>query len=82
MSSWDLADWQGEFSQYASGRILGIGAHQYDGAGSQKFEGLTVEELCDELVDELADVVNYAAMLAAKVMWLRREAGMLERRPF
>ena len=82
MTSWDLSEWQHDFAQYASGRILGIGAHQYDQAGSQKFEGLSIEESCDEMLDELADVVNYAAMLAAKVMWIRREADQFERRPF
>lgn len=74
LTSWDLADWQHQFGLYAQTRILGIGAHQYDEAGSQKFEHLPLADLYDELLDELADVVNYAAMLAARISRARQQS--------
>jgi len=82
LTSWDLAEWVGDFSTYATTRVLGIGAHQYDLAGRQKFEGLDIQDICDELIDELADVVNYAAMLALKVTRVRDEVDEWARRPF
>lgn len=82
LTSWDLADYVNRFAGYATTRILGIGAHQYDLAGRQKFEGKDLEDICDELLDELADVVNYAAMIALKVSRIRDEAERWHRAPF
>lgn len=82
MNPFDLADWVAAFSTYSQGRILGVGASQYDMAGSQKFEHVELSEICDEFIEELADVGNYAAMLAARITWIRDEAHHWVRRPF
>ena len=82
MSSWDLADYQAEFAEYAARRILGTGAQQYDYAGVQKFEQLDLPDIADELVDELADIVNYATMLAIRILRVKGEAKDWVRRPF
>lgn len=65
----ELVDFVASFSKLAQGRILGAGAEQYEIGGRQEvFEGLSFNELLLELVEELLDVNNYCAMLAAKVM--------------
>lgn len=64
MTARELADFQRAFTRHARGRILGVGAEQYGNEKGQRFETYSTKELIDESIDELADVVNYATMLA------------------
>lgn len=66
----DLASFAESFTDYCRTRIVGTGADQYAKDGSQKFESLSFNELLLELVDELADVQNYAVMLSVRVLSL------------
>lgn len=63
MSSRQLADHQKELSKYARGRILGVGAEQYDDSTEQRFESMTLDELWTGAREEIADLINYLAML-------------------
>lgn len=73
VGSGNLANFVACFADYSASRVLSTGRLQYElgGTGEQRFETLDAKELCDELVDELADVMNYAAMLAVKVLAVR-----------
>lgn len=70
-----LYDYQREFTEYAAGRLLGVGKEQYDRGSVQKFETMSVNELIDGLREELADVVNYATMLDILVARLSARVG-------
>lgn len=70
ISTQQLAEYQRRFATYARLRLLGPGADQYVRDGKQKFESLGPRQLVHELVDELADIVNYAAMLAIQLQRL------------
>ena len=67
-SSEDYASFAEVFADYARSRIRGIGAAQYDNGKGQKYESLDFEDVAVELLDELADVQNYLATLAIKVL--------------
>lgn len=67
ISSPELADFVDLMCILAQERIVGVGADQYDTGRGQKFEQLSEEQLRRELIEELIDVINYAAMLAVKV---------------
>lgn len=67
-SSEDYASFAEAFADYARSRIRGIGAAQYDNGKGQKYESLDFEDVAVELLDELADVQNYLATLAIKVL--------------
>lgn len=67
ITSPELADFVDVMSILAMDRITGVGADQYDSGAGQKFEQLPEEQLRRELIEELLDVMNYAAMLAVKV---------------
>lgn len=67
MTSKDLAEYQKAFTRHARGRILGVGAEQYADQAGQRFETYSVNRLISEMQDELADVVNYAAMIAIQL---------------
>lgn len=68
-----LANFVECFANYAQSRIRGTGAAQYnlDEFGLQRFEQLAGTDLCDELLDELADVISYSSMIAVKVLVIR-----------
>lgn len=70
VSTQQLAEFQRRFATYARLRLLGPGADQYVRDGKQKFESLSPRQLVQELLDELADIVNYAAMLAIQLQRL------------
>jgi hypothetical protein len=64
VTSEELADEVGHFIRQCRGRILGIGAEQYDqGDGQQKFEGMPLVELVVYAREEAQDLAVYAAML-------------------
>jgi hypothetical protein len=71
MSSQELADFQHEFSEWSRQRILTDGLKQYDRGDRQAFEDLDFPTLIEMAHEELADLVNYAAMLAIKLERLR-----------
>lgn len=64
MTARQLSEFQSAFTRHARGRILGVGAEQYSDQQGQRFESYSIQRLISEAQDELADVVNYAAMLA------------------
>lgn len=66
----ELASFTESFGDYARTRIMGTGASEYSDTAGQKYETMTFNELLIELADELADVSNYSAMLATKVLAL------------
>lgn len=72
MTSKELAEYQKSFTRHARGRILGVGAEQYSDKAGQKFEGYSVSRLIGEMQDELADVVNYAAMISIQLERVRQ----------
>ncbi|MEV7589705.1 hypothetical protein AB0O42_05470 [Streptomyces sp. NPDC089922] len=64
MTSKQLADEVGHFIRKCRGRILGIGAEQYEGPdGRQKFETMPLVELVTYAREEAQDLAVYAAML-------------------
>ena len=73
MTAKQLAEYQKKFTRHARGRILGVGAEQYADAAGQKFEGYSVNRLISEMQDEMADVVNYAAMISIQLERLKEK---------
>ncbi len=73
MTSTDLASFIESISDFAKSRVLDIGAQQYAAPeGGQRFEDQAPEELVQAFVEEIADAINYLAMLAIKVLAARR----------
>lgn len=69
----ELAAAQRRFATYARLRLQGAGHAQYDRPGKQAFEDMSVHRLIDELRDEIADSVNYLAMIDIQMSrWKRR----------
>lgn len=67
-----LVDFQGKFSNYAATRLHGKGVRKYLTEQGQRFEEYDLDQLEGETLDELADVVNYATMMAVKILAARR----------
>jgi hypothetical protein len=76
MTSEELADEVGHFIAECRGRILGIGAEQYEEQDGQKFEKMPFPELLQYAREEAQDLAVYAAMLDIR---LRRLAILFER---
>jgi hypothetical protein len=76
MTSEELADEVGHFIDECRGRILGIGAEQYEEQDGQKFEKMPFPELLQYAREEAQDLAVYAAMLDIR---LRRLAILFER---
>jgi len=74
VSSVDLADLIRQIAERTSRRVITIGETQYGGQ-VQKFESMSPEELYEELLDEVADVYAYTAMLAVHAMAVRNIAN-------
>lgn len=69
----EFAAAQRRFCTFARLRIEGVGHTQYDKGGKQSFEDLTVHRLVSELRDEIADAVNYLAMIDIQLSrWKRK----------
>ena len=64
----DLADFIELMSAFAADRVLTVGDDQYSNGGRQKYEAMSEAELRHELIEELLDVINYACMIAIKVI--------------
>ncbi|MEU8780034.1 hypothetical protein [Streptomyces sp. NPDC048637] len=79
MTSDELADEVGHFIRQCRGRILGIGAEQYEEGGRQKFETMPLVELVVYAREEAQDLAVYAAMLDIRLKRLEealREKGV------
>ncbi|MGW0920413.1 hypothetical protein ACWD3J_15510 [Streptomyces sp. NPDC002755] len=63
MTSEELADEVGHFIRQCRGRILGIGAEQYEEAEGQKFETMPLLDLIQYAREEAQDLAVYAAMI-------------------
>ena len=63
MTSEELADEVGQFIQACRGRILGVGAEQYEQEDGQKFETMPLLELIQYAREEAQDLAVYAAMI-------------------
>lgn len=73
VSSEELAGFTEAMADYAKSRIRGTGNEQYMSAiGIQEFEIRSPEETAEYLMEELADVINYASMLAIKALAVAR----------
>lgn len=73
ISTDEFATAQRRFSTYARLRLQGVGHTQYDQGGKQSFEDMSVHRLIDELRDEIADAVNYLAMIDIQLSrWKRK----------
>ena len=71
MTSKQLADYQQQFTAWSRSRILTDGLRQYDRGDRQAFEDMDFPTLIEMALEELADLVNYSAMLAIKLERLR-----------
>ena len=64
----DLVHFMDLFYDRVISRVEGTGSDQYEHEGTQKFEGMSVDELTNELLDELADTWAYIAFIAIHIM--------------
>jgi hypothetical protein len=71
MTSQELADFQEVFTRWSRRRILTDGLQQYDRGNRQAFEDLDFPTLIVYAQEELADIVNYCAMLSIKLERLK-----------
>ncbi|MBK3559287.1 hypothetical protein JHN55_22730 [Streptomyces sp. MBT56] len=79
MTSEELADNFGHFMRACRGRILGVGAEQYEDDNGQKFETMPLVELVVYAREEAQDLAVYAAMLDIRLKRLEdalREKGI------
>ncbi len=77
LTSQQYADAQEDICNYARQRILTVGAEQYDRGGMQRFESFSVDEVINEAMDELADLINYAAQAAILLDRIRAKVSNL-----
>lgn len=60
------------------GRMLGVGADQYDMGGEQKFERMAPAEIIAGAREELLDLINYAAMTIIRLDQVRERIAGIE----
>jgi hypothetical protein len=77
LTSQQYADAQEDICNYARQRILTVGAEQYDRGSVQRFESCSVDEVINEAMDELADLINYAAQAAILLNRIRAKVSNL-----
>ena len=65
----DLASFIQNVATMAASRVQGVGAKEYGGQ-IQQFETKSVADLRQDILEEVADVVAYAAMIAIKTLAL------------
>jgi len=63
----DLAESIGAMIEHIKGRIIGIGASQYDSGTVQQIETLTQNELIINAVEEIDDALVYLAHLRLRL---------------
>lgn len=66
VTSAELADFTRSLSGLSQARVMGTGHQQYATGKLQRFEELSPAELGRELLEELADAMNYLAMVGIK----------------
>lgn len=55
-----------------TGRIVGVGAEQYDdGSGQQRFEGRSLDAIVQDALEEIEDLIVYACQLHIRVRQIR-----------
>ncbi len=74
MTTEQLAESQRRFTSYARLRLSGTGHREYSRGDHQSFEDMSLHRLIDETLDELADTINYVAMLAISFDRLKKRA--------
>lgn len=62
MSSADLAEAVHMVMHYCMDRVNGVGHEQYAEKDHQKFEAMSMEDLMEYQIEEIADDINYAVM--------------------
>jgi len=68
MTSEEFSDSVEEIVRSLRGRILGVGADQYDdGSGVQRFEGRSLQRILQDAVEEVDDLIVYAAQLRLRI---------------
>lgn len=72
VSSLELQDFVDQMAEIAQARILTVGHEQYGQGKLQKFESMSGATLGEGLIEELADVINYFAMIVIKYLALIR----------
>lgn len=77
LTSIEYANAQEDLCAYARQRILTVGAEQYDRGSMQRFENFSVDEVINEAIDELADLINYAAQAAILLDRVRAKVSKL-----
>ena len=77
LTSLEYANAQEDLCNYARQRILTVGAEQYDRGSVQRFESFSVDEVINEAIDELADLINYAAQAAILLGRIRAKVSNL-----
>lgn len=71
MTSEQHADGVQEIVESLRGRILGVGAEQYDdGSGVQRFERKSLGQIRTDAVEEIDDLIVYLAQIRMRVMGL------------
>jgi hypothetical protein len=63
----DLAESVGAMIEHIKGRIIGVGATQYDSGTVQQIETLTHNELIINAVEEIDDALVYLAHLRLRL---------------
>ena len=56
----------------AANRVRGVGAQEYGGE-IQQFETKTIDQLRNDILEEVADVMAYAGMIALKTFAMREQ---------
>lgn len=72
VSSGELANFTECLASMAQSRVMGTGREQYAIGPGQEFEVRTPYQMAEYMLEELADVINYASMSAIKVLALIR----------
>ena len=71
MTSEEHADGVQEIVESLRGRILGIGAEQYDdGSGVQRFERKSLVQIQTDAVEEIDDLIVYLAQIRMRLTGL------------
>lgn len=72
MTSEEYADEVSAAVEAVRGRILGVGAEQYDdGTGVQRFEGRSLGDVVQDALEEVEDLVAYAVQMRIKLKKLK-----------
>lgn len=68
------SEYAGEVAEIVSrleGRIMGIGALQYDEGDRQRFEGRSIDQILQDALEEVEDLIAYACQLHIRLRQVR-----------